>query len=114
MSRESVMRQVCERRETGRKLGMKEPYKERSSEPLWPRVLRYASRGAHRSVDSGTGRPGHRAAKRTYRTPTLYICGEGNRRHGDRSRVMTSTGVVKDPVHVGKLSEREPGDLRRV
>src|SRR5688572_22395271 len=51
-------RQVCERRETGRKLGMKEPYKERSSEPLWPRVLRCASRGAGRSVDSGTSRLG--------------------------------------------------------
>src|SRR5437867_9123947 len=45
---------LCVRRETGRKSRMKEAYKERSSKPLWPRVLRRVLRGARRSVDSGT------------------------------------------------------------
>jgi len=36
----------------------------RSSDPLWPRVLRWASRGARRSVNRGIGGVGHGAAKR--------------------------------------------------
>jgi hypothetical protein len=30
------------------------------------------------------------------------------------ARVMSGTGVVKDPTHAETLSEREPGDLQLV
>src|SRR2546422_6879763 len=37
---------------------MKESYRERCSEPLWPRVMRRRSRGRSRSVDRGKSRQG--------------------------------------------------------
>lgn len=94
---------------------MKEPYRERNSEPLWPRVLRCSTpRGVNRSVDSGTSGLGYRAAKSSFRTPTLLSCGEGKTKYSAKRELYGGIGVVKDPMHAGKLSAREPGDLRRV
>jgi hypothetical protein len=93
---------------------MKEPHKERSSEPLWPRVLRCTPRGVQRSVDSGTSGRGYRASKSSFRTPTLLADGEGNTGYSANRELYTGIGVVKEPRHIGKLSAREPGGLCRV
>jgi hypothetical protein len=98
---------------TGRKLRMKVPYRERSSEPLWPRVLRSASRGASRSVDSGTSGLGNRASKKTFRSPTLYVEGEGHVGYGailylekpDGRKRPLGIAVLEDKIVQGAVVE---------
>jgi hypothetical protein len=94
---------------------MKEPYREGVANHSGRESCGYsAPRGADRSVDSGTSGLGYGAAKSPFRTPTLLSCREGNTEHSDKRELCNGLGVVKDPEHGGKLSEREPGDLRRV
>ena len=94
---------------------MKEPYREGVANHSGRESCGHsAPRGADRSVDSGTSGLGDRASKSPFRTPTLLSCGEGYTEYSVKRELCDGLGVVKDPEHAGKLTEREPGDLRRV
>ena len=60
-----------------------EALQRRSSDPLWPRVLRWASRGARRSVNREKAGWEIELRKYTTRTPTQLTCAEGNTDNGD-------------------------------
>jgi hypothetical protein len=94
---------------------MKEPYREGVANHSGRESCGdSAPRGADRSVDSGTGGLGYRASKSPFRTLTLLSYGEGQVEYSANRELYAGIGVVKDPEHAGKLSEREPGDLRCV
>jgi len=88
---------------------MKEPYRVRLSEPLWPRVMRRLTVRQRRSVDRGrTGQPLSSAITHSGCRP-CDLKGKA-RRSTALSRVVEWTRGVKDPVHVRTLFSRKPGD----
>src|SRR5438874_13619812 len=92
------------------KQGMEESYERGVANHSAP-VLRWAPRGARRSVNRGTGGLGIELRKDAIRTLTLLHWRKATRT-GAPPRVSVRSCVIVDPRHVWKLHAREPGDLR--
>ena len=65
---------------------MKVLYKERSSDPLWPRVMRWRPRGRGRSVDRGASEPGIEPRKVTKIRSASAVKKSEGQHHANRHR----------------------------
>src|ERR1035438_6335077 len=77
--------------------------------PRRPRVMRRRSVRAWRSVDRGTCRPGHRAAKCESGVPTLSMRWKATPLMA-LARAVSGPRAVIEPGHVRNLHAREPGE----
>lgn len=87
------------------------PSQQRCSEPCCPRVMRWASRGAQRSVDRGTCRPAIEPRKKFDPGADAVRSAEGNM-HERAIASARATRRGRRPWHARTLLAREPGDLQ--
>lgn len=87
-------------------------YIERSSSPRWPRVMRWRSVRAQRSVDRGRA-GGAIEPRKLNKVQGADVLETGGRQYrGWRFREpLCGPCAVEEPRHVRKLHAREPGDL---
>ena len=82
----------------------------RSSDPWWPRAMRWRPARAQRSVSQGTHRPAIEPRNGVDRGADVVMTGGRQHRWWRYSRAARGPREVGEPVHVLNLHAREPGD----